>query len=122
MFLRLLLEDDEIDSLDGWVATVGRAAVADVFRARKAVPSDSLDEITVTSDPVAAMTRKEESLAYREALRAVPDDLRAPLLLRYGEGLRYAEIASRLGLTVPAAKTRVFRAVCYLKGMLAKFR
>ena len=39
-----------------------------------------------------------------------------PLILRYTEGLSYAEIAEVLSITVPAVKSRLFRA----RNMLAE--
>ncbi len=46
----------------------------------------------------------------REALDALPDTLRTPLLLRYMEGLTERETAQILSLTLPQLKSRLFRA------------
>ncbi len=48
--------------------------------------------------------------AVEEALRALPLDYRAPLLLYAHSGLSVAEIAQALGISQGAVKTRLFRA------------
>ena len=44
------------------------------------------------------------------AIADLPEDLRLPLLMKYMEGFREREIASALGIGVPAVKSRLFRA------------
>ena len=47
-----------------------------------------------------------------------PRPTEVPLILRYTEGLSYAEIAEVLSITVPAVKSRLFRARNMLAGRL----
>lgn len=46
----------------------------------------------------------------REALDALPETLRTPLLLKYMEGFTEREIVAILSLTLPQLKSRLFRA------------
>jgi RNA polymerase sigma-70 factor (ECF subfamily) len=48
--------------------------------------------------------------ALEEALREMPEPLRAPLVLKHVEGLSYEEVADVLGIRLSAAKMRVKRA------------
>jgi RNA polymerase sigma-70 factor (ECF subfamily) len=52
----------------------------------------------------------------RDSVMALPDIYSVPLVLRYAEGLTYAEIAEVIGITIPALKSRLFRA----RNMLAE--
>ena len=44
------------------------------------------------------------------AIRDLPDELRAPLVLRELDGLEYAEIASALGVELGTVRSRLHRA------------
>jgi len=58
----------------------------------------------------AALGNKEELEHLRLAVSALPPQDRAIIGLRYEEGLKVAEISRVLGLTLSAAKVRLFRA------------
>jgi RNA polymerase sigma-70 factor, ECF subfamily len=51
-------------------------------------------------------------------IRALPFDYRAPLVLRDVEGWTNEEVADALGVSVPAAKSRIHRARMQLRGEL----
>jgi len=55
-----------------------------------------------------------------EAMQQLPELDRAVLILRAEEGLSYEEIARTTGLTVVAAKVKVFRARAKLVSLLSK--
>lgn len=61
-------------------------------------------------DPAEVAERRARWRAVSEAIRALPGEQRAALVLREFEGLSYAEIAQVLGITVAAVKGRVHRA------------
>jgi len=61
-------------------------------------------------DPAEIAERRERWHAVAEAMRLLPGEQRAALVLREFEGLSYAEIAQVLGITVAAVKGRVHRA------------
>ncbi len=62
------------------------------------------------ADPEAAVLNSERRQEVRVALGSVREDHRAALILRHMEGLSYAEIAEVLDITIPAVKSRLFRA------------
>jgi RNA polymerase sigma-70 factor (ECF subfamily) len=51
-------------------------------------------------------------------IRALPDELRVPLVLRDIEGLSNQEVADVLGVSLPAAKSRVHRARMQIRAEL----
>lgn len=94
---------------------------------RKRLDTRSLDdvpgldrEIEAGADPrpppteLAAENRELQAFLV-ERLRALPPDFRAPLVLRDVEGLSNREVADVLGLSVPAAKSRIHRARMQLR-------
>jgi len=56
--------------------------------------------------------------AIRRALRGVPADQRAALVMHHVHGRSFAEIAARLGIRVNAAKTRAFRGMRKMREQL----
>lgn len=68
--------------------------------------------------PEAAATEAERAKSVQDAVMTLPEAYSVPLVLRYAEGLTYAEIAEVLGITVPALKSRLFRARNMLAGKL----
>ena len=82
-------------------------ALANSRRARVERPHD-LDDL---QDRLADIDRgNDELIGLAEALAEMPENLRRPLLLREWQGLSYAEIADRLGVTHSAVETLIFRA------------
>jgi len=75
-------------------------------------PSEPLGErmLGPGAGPVEVLERRERWHAVSEAVRALPGEQRAALVLREFEGLSYAEIAQVLGITVAAVKGRIHRA------------
>ncbi|MCA1849051.1 MAG: sigma-70 family RNA polymerase sigma factor, partial [Actinobacteria bacterium] len=66
--------------------------------------------------PEAEALEAERSRSVQDAVATLPETYGVPLILRYSEGMSYAEIADVLGITVPAVKSRLFRA----RNMLAE--
>ena len=54
----------------------------------------------------------------RDAMDALPEKLRTPLLLKYMEGFSEQEIAGALGIPVTTVKSRLHRARKALRRML----
>lgn len=67
------------------------------------------------SAPQPSLEEKEELRFLTERVAALPVDLRVPLVLRDVEGLSNQEVADALGVTVPAAKSRIHRARMQLR-------
>ena len=59
-------------------------------------------------------------LGLRDALRAVPEHLRLPLLLHHMEGYSLQEVADMLHISVAAARGRVYQARQKLRQQLDK--
>ncbi len=64
--------------------------------------------------------QREAHQAIRRAIGELPSKLKAVALLALIEGKPYAEIASALGVSLAAVKSREFRAVRLLRGKLKK--
>jgi RNA polymerase sigma-70 factor (ECF subfamily) len=69
--------------------------------------------------PVAEAQSREALQQVAQAIRALPTDFRAALLLRVEEGLSFREIADVLDLTEETARWRVFKARQKLLSLLA---
>ena len=71
------------------------------------------------SDPAGALEMRGTRLAVWEALQQVSPGARDALVLRYYEGLPYAEIATILGCSADAARARVAHGKAQLRRLLA---
>jgi RNA polymerase sigma-70 factor (ECF subfamily) len=97
-------------------------------RRRRVLPSISLEMLEATeqvpadpkpaSDPVNVLERLGARRAVWEALQQVSDGARDALILRYYEGLPYAEIADILGCSNDAARSRVIHGKAQLRRLL----
>ena len=67
---------------------------------------------------LAAPEADEPAAALHAAIRALPESLRIPLLLKYMEGLTEKEVAAALRLPLSSVKNRLFRARRRLQTML----
>jgi RNA polymerase sigma-70 factor, ECF subfamily len=65
------------------------------------------------------MARSERRQCVEEALRKLPDSQRVPLVLFHLEGLKYEEIAAKLGISLGKVKTDIFRGRDALRKKLA---
>ena len=70
------------------------------------------------SSPSAHMQGDEQAQALQSALSRLPEDYRQIILLRYHEGLTFAEIGQRLGRTENAVRKLWARAVERIQGHL----
>ena len=87
---------------------------------RRASRQETLDEAMADQGPAPdqAMVQNEEYQRTIEAMNALPELDRAVLLLRAEEDLSYQDIAAATGLSVVAAKVKVFRARAKLAALL----
>lgn len=103
--------------LESWLFQIARNVIADHFRQRRR-------EEPLPPDLVATRTSPDNQLLVEIAaiVRSLIDELpplyRTPLLLSEVDGLPHAEVASRLGLTLTATKSRVRRGRLLLKKKL----
>ncbi len=71
--------------------------------------------------PSEEMQAQERTDAVRAAIAALPEELRAPLILAEYEERSQAEIGEILGCTAKAVETRIYRARQQLRARLNKF-
>ena len=103
----------------GWLFRIAHNNFANHCRSRRrgeALP----DELTAKERGPEEEAQSNEALReLGRALRRVPAEFRAALLLRAEEGMSFREIADVLGLTEETARWRVFKARQKLLGILA---
>ncbi len=69
--------------------------------------------------PEESTARYQISTAILRAVSRLPNGLRMPYTMHAVSGLPVAEVANRLGLSVSATKSRIFRARCTLQSRLS---
>ncbi|MEO8587505.1 MAG: sigma-70 family RNA polymerase sigma factor [Acidobacteriota bacterium] len=103
------------------MGTLGRLrAVFTQGRSREDDPFASLDDAT---DPAASPEEnavlKERRVRLRAAIRALPEEFRAAVLLRDLEGLSYEEVADVLAVPIGTVRSRLARGRALLKEKLS---
>jgi RNA polymerase sigma-70 factor (ECF subfamily) len=117
VFFRLLESLGRVDTRRGtvlaYVLSMARNALADeARRGHLAAPEEVLAALPdPAGSPLERLESREESAAVRAELAALPAETRELLVLRYADGLRYAEIAQMVGLSEAAVRQRTSRAV-----------
>lgn len=103
-------------SLAAWIGRVTARTALMRLRAHKRRREDALppvDELPMPRDaPV-------DRIALQRAIASLPDGLRVVFVLKVVEGYSHDEIASLVGITPEASKTRLFRARKQLQDILA---
>ena len=100
-----------------WLLAIANNLGIDTLRRRRDVVEFNPEvHGRVVRGPEAVATEAERAKSIQDAVMTLPETYSVPLVLRYAEGLTYAEIAEVLGITVPALKSRLFRA----RNMLAE--
>lgn len=122
-FLALWSHRDSLrpDGLKSWLAAVARNRAIDRLRAAPPTPLP-LDEVREADGPTPAeeLERRLFSDALRRAVEALPPPDGQLVLRYYYEEEKLKDIARDLGLSVPAAKSRLLRARRRLKEVLVK--
>jgi len=109
----------EWELMERWIYRVTRNLIVDHYRASR--PSEEYRDLAessyaspdVAEDPLASL-----AFSLKEMIGKLPEPYREALLLSEYEGLSRAELAARLGISLPAAKSRVQRARERLKDLL----
>lgn len=126
-FHRLL---ESLPSLDaargtvlGYALTTARNAAADLARSRalsgSAAEADRAERADGAPDPLARLEADERLAALARVLAGLPEATRELIELRFGDGLKHAEIAALQGVSEAAVKQRVSRALRELRAALA---
>ena len=108
--LHTLRENEKIVS---WIYQIARNAVTDYFREKKHEP---LTEEIAESTSNEIAQRLESSI--RNMIGCLPKDSRDVLLLTEYQGMKQKDLAEKLGISLPAVKSRVLRARKKLKEIL----
>ena len=110
-------------SLEAWLSRITTNAFLDEARRRKRRPSEPLpqdpDRVLVGADD-AATTFAASTLSgdVQQAVRALPDEYRAAVVLCDVVGLPYGEIADQLGVPVGTVRSRIHRGRAALRSVL----
>jgi RNA polymerase sigma-70 factor, ECF subfamily len=100
-----------------WLLTIARREFARRFE-RKRFEMVDVEELEALEDPALAAADSEELADMREALLALEDDYREPLVLQVLMGYSTEDIARHMGLKPGAVLTRLFRARRKLRAAL----
>lgn len=104
-------------SVGTWLFTITRNTVIDYYRRRK--PFEELDEnISDDSEVDEGLLNSEALSELAGALRALPEELRDLIVLRYYDGKPLTEIAEIMGLSYGAVKLRHQSALAKLRTAL----
>lgn len=122
VFLKVISRAHQYDGRAGvasWLFAIAANACRDRRRRdRRAtiVPLEAVAEPRARGEGIEAkMASRERRDAVRKALGELSEEQREALVLARYHGMPYAEIATTLGISVGAVKTRIFRAVETLK-------
>ncbi len=121
VFFRLLESLDRVDPRKGTVLvyalSMARNALVDEARSRAGrVPEEAAAAVPDSgAGPLERLMGEEDMERVRSELAKLPAETRELLMLRFGDGLRFAEIAQVLGLSEAAVRQRTSRAVRELR-------
>ena len=102
-----------------WLLAIANNLGVDTLRRRRELVEFNPEmHAPVSRSPEAEAVDADRLRGVKEAIATLPETYGVPLVLRYTEGLSYAEIAEVLSITVPAVKSRLFRARNMLAGRL----
>ena len=99
-----------------WVFSIANHHCIDRLRKRRATYISIEDNPVLenlegdTPQPEHSALGREQSVELQALINLLEPEYRTPLVLRYWEELSYEEIATALGMTVAAVKSRLFRA------------
>jgi RNA polymerase sigma-70 factor (ECF subfamily) len=100
----------------GWLMTVARHHAIDHYRRRKQELLRRTEDPKILETapareehPIAGLERQERARLVHRGLRALPPELRLPLILCDLQGLPYGEIASTLEVPLGTVKSRINR-------------
>jgi RNA polymerase sigma-70 factor (ECF subfamily) len=127
-FLKVVRAAHRFDPARGrpkaWILTVARNVLGDWrrrVRLRQYVPLGTLHDLVYEApSPEERLLREEEVGRLLDAVATLGDADRELIGLRYGSGLDTAELAQLLGISEGNVRTRVWRVLGRLRGVLAR--
>lgn len=120
VFVKIYQHLDRFQEADAafttWLTTVARNQAIDHYRRRReerlrrADDPEILDGMATPEEgPHRSLEREERVQLVRRGIRALPQELREPLILCDLQGLPYEEIAGTLGIPLGTVKSRINR-------------
>ncbi len=110
---------DGRSSFRTWSYRVATNACLDELRRRKRRPLTTIEEPEQLSDEPELAQRVTDRLALDAAFPLIPEEFRAPVVLRDVIGMDYAEIAETLELAPGTVRSRIARGRRHLADVLA---
>lgn len=122
VFLRLVVRGDAgvVDHVQGYIFQTAASVLADRHRRRTVrhandhISFDAEVHTEPAFDAEHLLVARERLRSATAALMALPERTRAIFILRRLEGFQYAEIATRLGISVSAVEKHMLRAAQHL--------
>jgi RNA polymerase sigma-70 factor (ECF subfamily) len=119
------LETYRPGSLEGWLSRITTNAFLDEVRRRRrrptvALPDDPDRVLAGGDDAEAALAATTLPDDVQDAIRALPEDFRAAVVLCDVVGLSYEEIAEQLGVPIGTVRSRIHRGRAALRGVLVR--
>lgn len=111
------LETGHVAQPRGWLFAVARTTIVDHYRGKRPTVELPPSLASASPDPSAG-SPKEMGACLKPMLDALPEKMRAPLVMADYEGMRQREVASRLGISLAAVKSRVLRARLQMRRMI----
>lgn len=102
--------------LESWIFQITRNTIVDHFRSRG--KTDKLDDIDLAEEVPHDEAHKRLATTVRSFIDQLPPLYREALVLVEYEGLSQTEIATKLGISISGAKSRVQRARAMLRDLL----
>ena len=111
-------------SLEGWLSRITTNAFLDEVRKRRRRPLEVVPDLPeplvgVDDDPDAALAAQRLPDEIQDALRALPPEFRAAIVLCDVVGLDYAEIAAALDIPPGTVRSRIHRGRALLRKELS---
>src|SRR5437870_5759907 len=127
VFVKVISRAHQFDGraeVSSWLFAIAANACRDRRRRERratVVPLEAVAEPVQKGEGVESLlSQRERRDAVRRALSCLSEEQREALVLARYHGMPYSEIASVLGISVGAVKTRIFRAVEALKSRFSE--
>lgn len=117
IFIAVVRSLDKFESrslFSTWLYTIVSRQIADYYR--KYYRSSEKDAMSIEAQedfdiPIDNQNNVEELIVVKQALHALPENYQEIIMLRFGNGLTFAEVAESIGKSLEATKSLYRRAI-----------